>query len=439
MLRLSRPFWTSREQAKAPAFWVALLVLAVGVAAADGKTPMQDKPAQLPDEPATAERRPNVPAPVGIVIGGLPIVTLQRPPVTDRNKPQFLQAIVLPGRGMAVLQIKAYLPGKGEIDVLNAPPLAEAEKLLNKEDDGFGNEIFKIGGAILLPFANRIRGDASADGKTITTTILGRKITLPANWSGSAPGAERHSIHGLIRKARFQDVITRNGVQNSAVTATLHAGNFDDHWISDADIEVEITLNHDAFEMTVTAKDVGPRPLPMGIGWHPYFVLPGNDRADVRLHIPSETRAIMNNYDDTFTTGQRMAVKGTPYDFSGPEGAPLGTQSLDDNYSNLLHDASDQTISEIIDPGAKYGLRLTTLSPKIRSIQVYAPPQKNFVAIEPQFNLPDPYNKNWGSTNTGMVLLQPGQSVSWRVRLELFTPNLGAPASAGSGAIGMQE
>lgn len=71
---------------------------------------------------------------------------------------------------------------------------------------------------------------------------------------------------------------------------------------------------------------------------------------------------------------------------------------------------------------AKYGLRLITLSPKIRSIQVYAPPQKNFVAIEPQFNLPDPYNKNWGSTDTGMVLLQPGQSVSWRVRLELFTP-----------------
>ncbi len=50
------------------------------------------------------------------------------------------------------------------------------------------------------------------------------------------------------------------------------------------------------------------------------------------------------------------------------------------------------------------------------------PLQKNFVAIEPQFNLPDPYNKNWGGADTGMVLLQPGQSVSWRVRLELFTP-----------------
>lgn len=403
--------------------WAIVITFVLAGEQAIAQKPAEQPPAQqLPDEPGTAERRPNVPQPTGIVIGGEPIVTLQRPPVTDDNKPQFLQAIFLPGRGMAVLQIKAYLPGKGEIDMLNAPPLAEAERLLNKDDDEFGNEIFKIGGAILLPFANRIRGDPSLDGKTITTIILGRKVTLPANWSGSNPGAERHSIHGLMRKSHFEDVVSRNGVQNSAVSATLHAGNFDDHWFPDSDVDVEATLSHDAFEMTVTAKNAGPGLVPIGIGWHPYFVLPGGDRAEVRLHIPSETRAIMNNYDDTFTTGQRMSVKGTAYDFSAPDGRPLGAQYLDDNYSNLLHEASDQTISEIIDPGAKYGLRLITLSPKIKSIQVYAPADKNFVAIEPQFNLPDPYNKNWGSTDTGMVLLQPGQSVSWRVRLELFTP-----------------
>lgn len=400
---------------------IAISFVLAGAQAKAQEPSKQPSTQQLPDEPGAAGHQSNVPQPTGIAIGGEPIITLQRPPITDRNKPQFLQAIFLPGRGMAVLQIKAYLPGKGEIDVLNAPPVAEAEQLLDKRDDEFGNEVFKIGGAILLPFANRIRGDPSADGKTITTTILGRKITLPANWSGSKPGAERHSIHGLMRKSHFEDVVSRNGVQNSAVSATLHAGNFDGHWFPDTDVDVDATLSHDAFEMTVTAKNTGPRLVPIGIGWHPYFVLPGDDRADVRLHIPSETRAIMNNYDDTFTTGQRIAVKGTAYDFSAPEGRPLGTQYLDDNYSNLLHNG-DQAISEIIDPAAKYGLRLISFSPKIKSIQVYAPPDKNFVAIEPQFNLPDPYNKNWGSTDTGMVLLQPGQSVSWRVRLELFTP-----------------
>jgi galactose mutarotase-like enzyme len=225
-----------------------------------------------------------------------------------------------------------------------------------------------------------------------------------------------------MRRSKFEHVILRNGGQDSAVNATLHAGDFDGHWLSDTDVEVETTLSHDSFEMTVIARNVGTRELPMGIGWHPYFVLPSGDRQQVRLHLPSETRAIMNNYDDTFTTGKRMAVKGTPYDFSAPGGVALGTQYLDDSYSNLLFGANRTSVSEIVDPAAKYGLRLITKSPQIKSIQVYAPPDKNFVAIEPQFNLPDPYNSNWGSVDTGMVLLQPGQSVSWQVRLELFTP-----------------
>ena len=388
----------------------------------------------------TAQGKADAEKPPAISIGGEPVVMLKRPAVTDQGKPQFLGATILPGRGMAVLQIKAYLPGKGEIDLLNAPPLPEAEQLLDKGDDEFGNQMFKIGGAILLPFANRIRGDVAPDGKTITAMVAGKKVTLPANWSGNNPGAERHAIHGLMRRSKFQDVIVRNGTEDSAVTATLQAGNFDGHWLSDTDVEVETTLSHDAFEMTVTTKNVGTRPLPIGIGWHPYFVLPSGDRAQVRLHLPSETRALMNNYDDSFTTGQRVSVKGTAYDFSAPDGRALDNQYLDDNFSNLIRDKQARTVSEIVDPAAKYGLRLITLSPQIKSIQVYAPsapqsansgraggpgPQKNFVAIEPQFNLPDPYNKNWGTTDTGMVLLQPGQSVSWSVRLELFTPNPG--------------
>ncbi len=351
------------------------------------------------------------------------MATLRRPAVNEASKPQFLEAEILPGRGMAVLQIKAYLPGKGEIDLLNSPPLPEAEKLLDQGDDEFGNQIFKMGGAILLPFANRIRGKLSADGKTITATVAGKTVTLPANWSGNKPGAEKHAIHGLMRRSQFQDVVVQNGTKESTISAGLNAGNFDRHWLSDTEVKVEATLTHDAFEMTVTAKNVGHEPLPMGIGWHPYFVLPSGKRQQVRLHVPSQTRAVMNNYDDSFTTGERVPVKGTPYDFSAPGGRPLGTQYLDDNFSELNYNPEGSTISEIVDPAANYGLRLITLSRQIKSIQVYAPPQKNFVAIEPQFNLPDPYNRDWGRADTGMVLLQPGQSVAWRVRLELFTPN----------------
>jgi len=359
---------------------------------------------------------------VAIKIGGEPAVVLQRPAPSDKSKPQFLEAVVLPARGMAVLQIKAFLPGKGEISLLNSPPLPEAAQLLDEGDDQFGNQVFKIGGAILLPFANRIRGKLSGDGKTITATVAGKTVTLPANWSGTEPGAEKHAIHGLMLKSKFQNVTQKNGARESTVSAGLNAGNFDGHWLSDTDVKVEDTLTNSAFEMSVTATNAGHAPLPMGIGWHPYFVLPSGDRKQARLHLPGEVRAVMNNYDDSFITGKRVPVKGTSYDYTASGGRELGTQYLDDNFSDLIRGPGGTTVSEIIDPAANYGLRLTTLSPQIKSVQVYAPPQKNFVAIEPQFNLPDPYSKSWGNADTGMVLLKPGESVTWRVRLELFTP-----------------
>src|SRR5271165_2507757 len=171
--------------------------------------------------------------------------------------------------------------------------------MLDKGDDEFGNEVFKIGGAILLPFANRIRGKVSADGKTITATVAGKTVTLAANWSGNKPGAEKHAIHGLLLKSKFVNVHSNHGPQESIVTGTLQAGDFGGHWFSNSDIKVEIKLTDDDFDMLVTMKDAGHAPLPMGIGWHPYFVLPSGDRSQVRLHLPSETRAIMNNYDDS--------------------------------------------------------------------------------------------------------------------------------------------
>ena len=63
-------------------------------------------------------------------------------------------------------------------------------------------------------------------------------------------------------------------------------------------------------------------------------------------------------------------------------------------------------------------------SPEIKTVQVYAPtdPGKNFVAIEEQFNFGDPFGKEWHGMDTGMVTLKPGASVTWKVKLELFTP-----------------
>ncbi|HEV2421373.1 MAG TPA: aldose 1-epimerase [Candidatus Acidoferrales bacterium] len=359
-----------------------------------------------------------------ILIGGEPAVTLVRPRPADQSKPSFLEAAVLPGNGMNLLQVKAYLPGKGDIDLLAAPSLPEAKNLLENQNDAFGNKSFSMGGAILLPYPNRIRGKLSADGKTIETMIDGKMMSLPANWKGKKPGAEVHAMHGLIMSAHFEDVKEHNGPAESVVSGLFHGGNFDGHWPSKTDVGVRVTLKSDAVDLIVTAKNVGNERLPMAISFHPYFHFPSGQRAQAKLHVPADMRVIVNNYDDVFPTGKIVPVKGTPYDFTSPQGAALGPDLyMDDCFTDVKRDSAGNAVVSIVDPEAHYGLRLIALSPQVKAFQVYAPPDKDYVVVEPQFNLADPFNtKIWGKRNTGMVFLQPGESVSWHVRLELFTP-----------------
>src|SRR6201746_1462778 len=124
------------------------------------------------------------------------VVTLRAPLSPE---PAFTSAEILPGRGWMTLQLRARLAGRGEVDLIASPPLAGALARFARSPGPFpGNESFAFGGAVLIPFANRIRGRLSSDGQTITTRILDREVTLPANFGGRRPGAERVAMHGLI-------------------------------------------------------------------------------------------------------------------------------------------------------------------------------------------------------------------------------------------------
>jgi aldose 1-epimerase len=88
----------------------------------------------------------------------------------------------------------------------------------------------------------------------------------------------------------------------------------------------------------------------------------------------------------------------------------------------LQRDTSGQAVAEFVDPAAGFGLRIRAISPEIKAIQLYAPANRTILAIEPQFNVGDPFNDIWRGRDTGMVLLQPGKSVSYLVEVEIFTP-----------------
>src|SRR5579885_3471333 len=157
-------------------------------------------------------------AEAAVTVGGRKAVTLTQSHTANSNVPQILGVDILPGRG--------------ETNLLEAPSLEEAARLMDGgPDDANASQSFRMGGAILVPFANRIRGQLLPDGRTLETTILGKKVRLVANWKGKNPRAEPHAMHGLILGTPMDKVDLASTSEEASATATLDAGDFGGHWL----------------------------------------------------------------------------------------------------------------------------------------------------------------------------------------------------------------
>lgn len=348
-----------------------------------------------------------------VLIGGAPVLTLRAEPAPGR--PSVVEATILPGRGFMLLQARIALPSGERMDLLEAPEPAEAAaRLTGGPEDFAGNAAFSFGGAILAPFANRIRG-RPVEPREIETVVDGAQVRLPRNWGGRAPGAEAYAMHGLILAERVRFTQPRADVARGR----LAAGGFGGRWPGRADVAFEWRLTQGCLALRVAVTSRGPEDLPLGIGWHPYFRIPSGDRAQAQLRLPAARRVEVNNYDEVLPTGRLLDVGGGPYDFRSAR--PLGGLHLDDCFVALAS-AHGRTVFDLIDPAADLALAVSARSPPVRAVQVYAPVDQAYVAIEPQFNLADPFGPQWGrQIDTGMLRLPTGRSAVYQVRTSVRT------------------
>jgi galactose mutarotase-like enzyme len=356
-------------------------------------------------------------------IGGAPAVTLTAADAPATG-PAFLEAVVLPGRGMMLLQARLRLPSGEVVDALHAPSVEQAAREMDGGPDDFmGNKSFASGGAILAPFANRITGTPLHGVREIETTVAGHRVRLPRNWGGKAAGAAQYAMHGLILDADVPCELA----SPAHIAGRLAAGDFGGRWPGRLELDFDWRLEAGALLLAVTARNVGAGPLPLGLGWHPYFALPSGDRRQAQLRLGARARTEVNNYDEVLPTGRLLPVAGTPYDFNA--GAALGGLYLDDCFTQLGR-TDGQAVCEVRDPAAGVGLRIASPSAQVKAFQVYAPPDQAFVVVEPQYNLADPYSPVWPpGVDTGMARLAPRQSLTYEVRVTAFA--LGTEASPG--------
>jgi aldose 1-epimerase len=388
----------------------AVILLCVGVAIREkgrGRlTKIKAELGALPQIPVVTSPQP----------GGRDPIVLSRAQQMGGIAPEFLSATLLPGRGMNVLQIKAYLPGRGEVTLLDAPSVAEAAMAMSGiADDLNGEKSLAMGGALEAPWAGSISGALLPGATSVLANWQGRGLTLPVNANGASAG-------GLLLKRATDSVSTSVMPDGGAMQATFNAGSFDGRWPSTTVVKTTVQLSGRAVDIAVMATNKGTEPEPMSIGWRPRFLLPGSDRSQVLLRVPSTVRAEVKDPKTGLPSGRLLPVAQTEFDLSAPNGATLRSLSLNDLFVHLKGGVlSSGPDVELRDPAAGFGIRMTALTSSIKAIHVTAPADQKTISIDMQTSYDDAFGREWDKDeNTGLVVLQPGESLQWKVRLELF-------------------
>lgn len=240
---------------------------------------------------------------------------------------------------------------------------------------------------LLAPFANRLGG--------FSYSAAGLDVALDAR--SPRVRTEEHGlpIHGLLAAHPGWRVI-------DAREATL-AAEIDP--LADPDVEVafpfphrlrlDVALAPDRLTITTTLTPTSDQPVPVAFGFHPYFALPGVEREDVVLALPAMTRLALD--DRGIPTGRNAVVHARE--------APLAHDAYDEHFTDLGADPAFTLTGG--------GRRLTVrFLEGYTHLQVFAEPDKPFVAIEPMTAPTDALR-----TGSGLRLATEPFRAAWSVEV----------------------
>ena len=267
-------------------------------------------------------------------------------------------------------------------------------------------------GATIGRYANRIR-----QGKI---TIDGQEIQLPQNNYG-------HCLHGGPTGWQNQ-VFKANQKDDKTITLTVESPNGDNNFPGNVVANVTYTLTNDnaidiKYDATTDKKTV------INMTNHSYFNLNGDPSVSSMNQVLYLAADSITPVDDTFmTSGEMMAVAGTPFDFNTPK--PIETEvnnfdneqikfgkGFDHNWVLKTKGDINQVAAKLFSPSTGIILEVYTDEP---GIQVYTGnfldgtvkgkkgivyPQRASVCLETQHYPDSPNKAHWPS-----VILEPGKT-----------------------------
>ena len=249
---------------------------------------------------------------------------------------------------------------------------------------------------LMLPFPNRLEdGTYQFDGKTYQFPINEKQASN--NLHGIFP--LNYDFHLLS--------IEENEAENS-ISSTLifeYDGALEYYPFP---FQMELTyklLSNASFEVTFKAYNIKNKAMPIGFGWHPYFVLPNGDATKWQIELPECKQVVMN--ERQLPTGEKKV-----HDYFKPKTLKtIGDVSLDDCFALEQNEKKPQT--RLFD--GKHTLIFWQEYELFPFMQLFVPPSKLSIAWEPMT-----CNVNAFQNKEGLQILKQGESISGKFGLQLL-------------------
>jgi aldose 1-epimerase len=249
----------------------------------------------------------------------------------------------------------------------------------------------------LGPWANRLDEQAFwANGKRYAFDM-----TL-GNVSGAIP------IHGFLTTTdKWTAVETR--ASGSAAWATSRLDFFREpawmkQWPFAHTIEMTYRLENGVLEVATAITNQSSEPMPIAIGFHPYFRLTDSPRDDWTIAIGAKTHWKLAA--NKVPTGETEPIERV---FPDPHAAPLRDYDLDDVFGDLERDARGRATMTLSGRSQKLEV---VFGPNYRSAVVWAPKGRPFICFEPMAGITDAVNLAQRGLYKELQTVAPGQT--WR-------------------------
>jgi len=245
----------------------------------------------------------------------------------------------------------------------------------------------------LAPWANRIDGDAY--------WANGRRFLLNPDLPNLRRDAHQKPIHGLLNFSPAWQ-LQAGAADDRSAWATSRI-DFASHpeMMAQFPFAQTITMTYrlagGEVEVETAIENRSVEPLPVAIGYHPYFQLHDSPRDQWKVHLSARQHLVLNNL--LIPTGESK-----PMDLPDPYQLDAG-HHLDDVFTDLVRGADNRAHFWV--EGKRE--RITVIyGPKYPVAVAYAPPGRDFICFEPMAAITNAFNLAHSGVYKDLQSVPPG-------------------------------